>query len=381
MTKSIGSFLAYLKSVYGKQLAKSKVLKVVYGNQSADFDSVMCAVAYAYCSYQNNPDEVLVPVIGISREELSLRRDVTRALARANVEEDHLFFLEDLKLLREKYGSVRAVLVDHNELELGAEHYVDQVIGVIDHHKDAGLYPEVEPRIVRTAGSCSSLVINYWRNIVTDPSLIKDAALLCSGAGIIDTSNFTQRVEDLDRQACQFYSSLFPELDMDSLYKQIKHDKDDLDGMSIAEILKKDYKEFDFKALDGKTVKVGIASAVKPLSWFYQTFNGEPIFEQECYEMQKQKNVDIFVVMTAWMNGSQFERELVIMSPLEETCQAIVAGIWKRLDLEEKISSSLSAKSLGSFKTFQQRNISASRKQVAPYVKDAIEKSYFAKVA
>ncbi|QLL32471.1 hypothetical protein HG536_0C06400 [Torulaspora globosa] len=381
MTKSIGSFLAHLRNTHSKQLPKSNVLKVVYGNQSADFDSVMSALAYAYCSYQRNPDDILVPIIGISRQELSLRRDVTRALARVNVEEDHLFFLEDMRLLKEKYHLIKAVLVDHNQLEPGAKDYVDQVVGVIDHHKDAGLYPEVEPRIIRTAGSCSSLVINYWRKKVNDPSVIKDAALLCLGAGIIDTSNFTHRVEDPDLQAFQFYRALFPEIDTDSLYKQIRYDKDDLDGMSIAEILKKDYKEFDFRALDGKHLKVGIASAVKPLSWFYQTFNGESTFQQECYEVQKQKNVDVFIVMTAWMNGSQFERELVILSPLQETCQAILAGISRKLDLEEKTLTSFSAKSPMAFKAFQQRNISASRKQVAPYVKDAIERSYFAKVA
>lgn len=355
-------------------MVKSNALKVVYGNQSADFDSVMSALAYAYCSYQRDPDDILVPIIGISRQELALRRDVTRALARANVEEDHLFFLEDLRLFKKEYGVVKAVLVDHNQLEAGAKDYVDQVVGVIDHHKDAGLYPEVEPRIVTTAGSCSSLVINYWRKMVADPSLLKDAALLCLGAGVIDTSNFKQRVEDPDREACEFYSTLFPELDTDSLYKQIRHDKDDLDGLTIAEILTKDYKEFDFRALDGKPLKVGIASAVKPLSWFYQTFNGESIFQKECYEVQKQKNVDVFVIMTAWMNGAQFERELVIMTPLQETCESIVAGISKELDLEEKTSTSFVAKSLGSYKAFQQRNISASRKQVAPYVKGAIEK-------
>lgn len=376
MTKSIASFLLYLRNVHIKQLSKPNALKVVCGNQSADFDSVMSALAYAYCSYQKNPNDPLVPIIGIPRQDLTLRRDVARALTRANLEMDHLFFLEDLKQLKEQYGLIKAVLVDHNQVESGVKSYFDEVVGVIDHHKDAGLYPEAQPRIVRVAGSCSSLVINYWRQLINDSSLIKDVALLCLGAGVIDTSNFTQRVEDPDREAAQFYRTLFPELDGASLYKQIRHDKDDLSGLSIDEILKKDYKEFDFKAPDaGKSLKVGIASAVKPLSWFYETFDGQSAFQNKCYEVQKQEGVDVFMVMTACMNGSNFERELVILSPSQETCQKIVADISKKLDLAAQSLTTMDTENQGYFKAFQQRNIAASRKQVAPYVRDAIEKA------
>lgn len=376
MTKSIATFLAYLKDVYTKQLRKSNAMRVVCGNQSADFDSVMSALTYAYCSYQNNPEEPLIPIIGIPKQELSLRRDVTRALAKAYVEEDHLFFLEDLKSFKEKSGSIKAVLVDHNEIESGVKKYLDEVIGVIDHHKDQGLYSNVKPRIVRTTGSCSSLVINYWTEKIADISSIREVALLCLGAGVIDTSNFTSKVEDPDRKASQLYNKLFPDLDIASLYKQIRHDKDDLDGLSIEEILKKDYKEFDFKFSDGThNVKVGIASTVKPLSWFYQSFGGEPVFQEKCYKVQRQEGVDIFIVMTASMDGSEFKRELVVLSDAQEVCQNIVSHISKELNLEDTNSTIMNSKGQGYFKAFKQKNVSASRKQVAPFIKDAIQKS------
>lgn len=374
MSNTVKGFLEFLKNVHLKKLSTPCSVKIVCGNQSADFDSVASAVTYAYCSYCKDPKHPVIPIISVPRDDLCLRRDIVRALSRMSITEDLLFFVEDLKSFKEKYGFINAILVDHNEVEHTLKSYVDNVAGIIDHHKDQKLYPNAELRIVKTTGSCSSLVFNYWHEMNADLNLIKDAALLSLGAAVIDTSNFHHKVEQPDLDALKIYEEVLPDFDRDAYYKQIRHDKDDLDGLSISDILRKDYKEFEFgKSSRDEKLIVGIASTVKPLNWFYSKYGGESNFREACLEAQKQHNVDIFVVMTAWLHNSDFRRELVIVSHNTNISQQIIDGIQNKLDLQEEREGRISESNPYYFKVFNQLNVSASRKQVAPYLKEAFE--------
>lgn len=373
MLKGVTSFLQYLREVHIKELPVPSSVKVVYGNESADFDSVVSALAYAYCSFQMHPEDPLIPIVNIPKKELFLRRDIVRALERSKVSEALLFFAEDLKSLKERFGPLTAVLVDHNSVEATMGPYIAAVVGVVDHHKDAGLHPDVKPRVIRTAGSCSSLVIRYWHKYLP-VSAFKDIGLLCLGAGLIDTSNFSSKVEDPDKEALNLYEKLFPDLDRELFYKQIKRDKDDLSGFSIENILKKDYKQFEVQDSGAENkILIGISSVVKPLSWFYENFGGESRFRDECVKTQTQRMVDLYIVMTAWMDGGTFKRELVILSSAPELCQDIVENISDTLQLEDKSLTTKTASSPQYYRTFQQLNTSASRKQVAPCVSHAFQ--------
>lgn len=373
MLKSVTSFLQYLREVYIKQLPAHCPVKVVYGNESADFDSVVSALAYAYCSFQKDPEEPLIPIVNIPKRELSLRRDIVRAMARSNLTEDLLFFSEDLRSLKERFGPLTAVLVDHNALETGMRPYIGTITGVIDHHRDVGLYPDASPRIIRTCGSCSSLVISYWQKLLP-VSVFKDIGLLCLGAGLIDTSNFTSKVEGPDEEALKLYEELFPDLDKKLFYKQIRRDKDDLSGLSVEEILRKDYKQFEIQDTEGENkMLVGISSVVKPLSWFYEQCGGEAAFRDECLKTQTQRMVDLYVVMTSWVDNDEFKRELVVLSSAPKMCQELVDNISDALKLEDKMVKTENVSSPHYYKAFQQLNTSASRKQVAPCISNAFQ--------
>lgn len=276
-----------------------------------------------------------------------------------------------MQQIRNKTSSLTAVLVDHNKIEFGVADCIDNVSGIIDHHKDENLYLNADPRIIETTGSCSSLVMNYWAPHLDDPTSIKDVALLSLSAALIDTSNFRHKVEQPDLDALQIYSRLLPSIDREEHYNKIRRDKDDLDGLTIQEILRKDYKQYLFETAGKNQLKIGIASVVKPLKWFYDEFGGESSFTEACSECQKENDVDIYVVLTSWVDKKEFKRELAIMSTTfpNDGLLTIVKTIKDKLQLDGE--SQITSES--SFASFQQLNVSASRKQVAPILKDAVE--------
>ncbi|GAV52380.1 hypothetical protein ZYGR_0AG03710 [Zygosaccharomyces rouxii] len=374
MTATIKSFLQFLKNDHLSKLTPSSVLRVVFGNEAADFDSVVCTLTYAYCSYQKDPENPLVPVINIPRAELPLRRDVMKSLNRLNVTEDLLFFNEEFRRYKTHCGSVNAVLVDHNEVEMSSKELVNAVIGIIDHHKDQKLHLEAHPRIVQNTGSCSSLVFNYWRDTILKSELAssKEVALLSMGAALLDTSNFRYKVEAPDLEALKHYESILSDVDREEYYKQLKSDKDDLEGMHIKDIFKKDYKEFTFEQ-DHQKIKVGIASVGKPLKWLSKRCNAVDEFNSECIEAQKERNVDLFVVMTAWQDGDEFKREILVISPIKDHSEKIMNKISSELRLKSADQMNVANLDHHSyyFNAFKQLNVLASRKQVVPLLDDA----------
>lgn len=374
MSTTIRSFLQFLKNDHLNKLTSSSVLKVVLGNEAADFDSVVSALTYAYCSYQKDPQNPLIPIINVPRAEIPLRRDVIRCLDRLNITEDLLFFNEEFRRYKALCGSVNAILVDHNEVEMSSRELINAVTGIIDHHKDQKLHLEAHPRIVQTTGSCSSLVFNYWSDTILklDHECSKKVALLCMGAALLDTSNFRYKVEAPDLEALKYYESILSKVDREEYYKQLKSDKDDLNGMHIKDIFKKDYKEFTFEK-DQKKIKVGIASVGKPLEWLARQCNTAEEFNSECFEAQKERSVDVFIVMTAWQDGDEFKREILVISPIKSTSEKIVNEISSELKLENSDQIGVTDFNNHSyyFNAFKQLNVLASRKQVVPLFGDA----------
>lgn len=374
MTTTIKSFLQFLRNDHLCKLTPSSVLRVVFGNEAADFDSVASTLTYAYCSYQKDPQNPLVPIINIPRTELPLRRDIVRSLSRLNITEDLLFFNEEFKHYKTLCGTINAVLVDHNEVEVNSKELVNAVTGIIDHHKDQKLHLEAHPRIVQNTGSCSSLVFNYWYNAIlrSKPEVFREVALLSMGAALLDTSNFKYKVEAPDLEALKYYESILSDIDREKYYSQLKSDKDDLEGMHVKDIFRKDYKEFTF-VQDHQKIKVGIASVGKSLEWLGKQCKTVDEFNLECIETQKGRVVDIFVLMTAWQDNNEFKREILVVSPIKDYSENIINRVSSELKL--KNTNQVNTKNLDHnpyyFNAFKQLNVSASRKQVVPLLGDA----------
>lgn len=378
MSETVLSFLRYLKSSYLKGFANTSPLKIVCGNQSADLDSVVSAISFAYFSYLKDPRNPILPVVNIPRNDLDLRRDIVSVLKRQSIPKNLLYFQEDIRDLKRQFGcKVESILVDHNDPQSDLKLIIDRVIGIIDHHEDLGLYKEEiaqsnGPRIITTTGSCSSLVLNYWYDLIGPESVaqMKDSFPLCLGAALIDTSNFKFKVEEADLKVLGIYKKYLPEVNFEEYYKQIREAKDDISGFSLKSVLKKDYKEFVFDK-SSSPVRCGIASVVKPLSWLRQEYGIENI-DHTCSELLKEQSQDIFLILTSFIKENTFLREIAFFAHPDtiHLCDEIISQVSPALKL--KPIDEVQVSSENCLKAFDQLNVSASRKQIAPCIERAV---------
>ena len=386
MSLSLRAFLDLIRSVAGR--AEAGTVRIVCGNEASDFDSVASVLAYSFFCYLNNLEDTnpIVPVVNLNREDLKIRKDIVIGLQRVHISEDQLFFLEDLRRWKQNNTSVEAVLVDHNEVVNEAKSCIDKVIGVIDHHLDAGLYKDVEPRIIKVCGSCTSLVFKYWYErlselIETCGEGVQNVILLSLGALLLDTANFKQKVEKTDRDTMAIYERLMPDIDRTQLFKELKKAKKDISGLSVKQVLMKDYKQFEFtcpKADGSSTVKIGISSLVKCLDKLYDIYDGLDPFRDQCVAFRKERDLDALMLMCSWTDDNDIFRRQLVSLPSDNSRDLVAEAIKSVKDqLNLEVATLAAASTQGKFPddytTFEQLNTKASRKQVVPLLKQAFE--------
>lgn len=338
-------FLATLKEA-------KKPYRIVTGNQSGDLDSVVSSISYAYFAHLKN--EPVLPLLSFTRGELNARKDVALVLDRLDINKDSLLYADDLK----KLDPEGIILVDHNKPSDILSSF--PIVGIIDHHQDEKLFFEADPRIVQTAGSCSSLVAQYWMN--QGIQLDKDVVKLLLAPLVIDTRNLTSRVEKVDVEASKQYAEYVDPQFTSQWFHQIQDAKFDITGLTAEEILAKDYKLFEFGVGSDEIPKlVGISSIVKPLSWLKKEYG----LENELHKYLKDHELDILVVMTAFEDDG-FKREIGFVTS-DEANQIILDLALKSLQTE------LDLHPIDRF-TYSQLNTAASRKQVAPAIQRALER-------
>jgi exopolyphosphatase len=161
----------------------------VIGNESADCDSIVSAISYAYLS--KNP--FMVPVVNNKKEVVLLRSEVREALSFAGITLEELIYFDEIV---DRTESLNFVLVDHNEpsalwARMGLRY---KVSGIVDHHVDGGLFKDTNPRIIKSCASCCSLVIDQFK----EEPIPEDIGKMVLTALTFDTVNWTYRVTDFD---------------------------------------------------------------------------------------------------------------------------------------------------------------------------------------
>ncbi|KAM0723987.1 hypothetical protein Q7P37_000978 [Cladosporium fusiforme] len=432
---SIKTFLSHAKRQLAQASQNGTKTSFVVGNESADLDSITSAILYGYIQSSTpqalRSNTLTIPLTNIPSSDLSLRPELTTLLKHANLTPSDLITLDDLPA-NATFPSATFTLVDHNALTgpLASKFPSPSIItACIDHHEDEATVPTTAtPRLITKSGSCASLIATHlhdpWVNLALFSSstgaangqqsyeVIDDtaytstwdaqAALLALGAILIDTQNLTSshKVTPHDTRAVKLLEAfiamsprLGPSYDREAFYASLDAAKADISPLSVRDILRKDYKEWSEKPNSGDAVTLGVASVVQNLSFMEEKASRESN-EKEPQQTSKpshaallrasasfarERNLDVFAIMTAFTDSSgSFARELLLLTlndgPATEAAKRFAAHASAELNLVEMQETGANSSEVGVAWTaaWKQEKLEASRKQVAPLLREAL---------
>ncbi|MCB1213170.1 MAG: DHH family phosphoesterase [Chlamydiia bacterium] len=252
---AVSSYLREVRSRYDTFIneAKSSPVHIVMGNEAADLDSISAAVARAkHLSLKStNSEDLFLPVINISREELPLRRDAEFLFTLLNINSESLLFTDDIPFdSLAANGQLKLHLVDHNALAVHQLHFREQVVSIIDHHADEKMdYPNCleNDKVVASVGSATSLVAS---NLLTDcyAELDSSWARLMLAPILLDTLNLqsSSRTTQLDLDVAQRLLDLskFDKFASNAFYENLLKARSDTDGFTPDMLMRKDMKRY-----------------------------------------------------------------------------------------------------------------------------------------
>ncbi|KAK9383002.1 uncharacterized protein V2V93DRAFT_389865 [Kockiozyma suomiensis] len=396
MVKTIQEFLSLAREAVRKGLkitANQRVL-LVTGNESADLDSFTSSLVFAYLTathptpaFQNRTYSHIIPIVNIPREEVSLRPELHYLLSTLSIPESDVIckdeFLSSLSSTEADCESVDVMLLDHNNLlsDLGAK-FGKNVIGILDHHADEELHKDADPRVIEPVGSCTTLVIEYYKDFFStetadreEAKSISDISGLALAPILVDTANLTSKAVKRDFEAVKLLSTAV--LDgadpLESYYSALMSAKRSIDDFSLRDILRKDYKEWH----EDNGRSVGISSSVRSLKWTVEKF-GVKAFKAGIEKWAKEeRKLDAYVFMDSFVDEKEGYRRDLLVTISSEKGDDCVRRFVKAAKVEFKLKefteedciADLKVDEKAGFWFYRQDNLKASRKQVAPLVR------------
>ncbi|KAK8127588.1 exopolyphosphatase [Apiospora sp. TS-2023a] len=400
---SVKAFLARARTALTAPPSKRQTpLTFVVGNESADLDSLCSAILLAYLRTHSPPHTLHIPLCHIPRDDLSLRPEFTSVLRRAGTSPEDVITLSELPGPESlSPADTRWLLVDHNALtgQL-AQLYSAQVDSCIDHHADEGKVPQDSPlRAIEKSGSCASLVVTQCRDAwdaLSASSSEEEAqaidtnlAYLGLGPILIDTSNLknADKTTEFDTDAATYLESKLkggtglvaasnPSGSSGSYERKVFHDevahlKEDITSLSLRDILRKDYKEWEDAG-----VRLGTSSVPQDFAFLAKKAGGEDALAEVIREWTKEKELGLMAVLTTSSHDGKFKREMLVWAQSEKAVQAaqnFEKGCSEELGLSPWNNGSLDVDEKDSWRRcWNQANIKNSRKQIAPLLREAL---------
>ncbi|KAH7143755.1 hypothetical protein EDB81DRAFT_506376 [Dactylonectria macrodidyma] len=384
--QSLQAFLATARNALTTPAAqRTTPLTFVVGNESADLDSLSSAVVYAYIRSCSPPHTLHIPLSNLPRADLALRNEMTAVLKSAGLAATDLLTLSDLPELDP--DDTNWMLVDHNCLTGQLKQFAGRIIGCIDHHTDEGAVGQsVSPRVVEPCGSCMSLVVEEtrqaWDALSRDVEDGGDAAdedekLAKIGLASIlsDTINLTAKakVREKDPRAVAYLEAKIRDAGFDRTryFDDISAVKEDISGLNFRDIFRKDYKEWDESGL-----KLGVSCSVQGFDYLVAKAGGPLPLLDDLAGWVRERGLDVAALMTTSHPDSEFQRHLLVWGVTDDGRAAVErfrdtgAG---ELQLDTWGDGVLDDDKIRS--AWRQRNLAASRKQVAPLLREALKKS------
>lgn len=348
----------------------------------------------AYIRSHIAPNRLHIPLSNLPREDLALRIELGPVLSKADLDASDLITLSELPEDLDPQDT-EWVLVDHNALTGDLKKYENRVVGCIDHHVDEGVVNmQAAPRVIETCGSCMSLVVDTyadaWRSLARgeqSPVMTKSAkiditqlAQVAIAPIIIDTINLTAdaKVRPKDQSAAKLLETEImddPDFDQVAYYDDITAAKEDLSTLTLRDILRKDYKEWE----DGG-IKLGISCVVQNFDFLLEKAaamgngSGHDVLVQELQSWAQEQKLDIASLMTTSNPGGEFQRHLLVWGLTDASKKAVKRfrdDAAEKLQLEQWKGGVLDQE--GARYAWRQMALASSRKQVAPLLRDAMK--------
>ncbi|KAJ2867905.1 Exopolyphosphatase [Coemansia erecta] len=429
--KLVSNFSGFVKALAGNTARLNDLanlggsnLTLVLGNESADLDSMVSSLTLAYALSAQQQSNTVVPIMNANRADMTLRQDCQALLQTTLVAEggkgiDDLTFIDDidLKEVVDKYtdrdNSLDVWLVDHNA-PASRQAFLDPYVrGIVDHHLDEGRCQGAEWREIETIGSCTTLVAAKIRAL--DNPIDSALAKLLLAPILLDTANLNPESLRATAKDKECYNWLVPLInwttpglaaaekngsDVDEvsgaqeqlqvsstqeLYKALDKLKGSVKHLSSADLLRKDYKQWQVTDGVGKVWTVGISSvAYRITKWLKR--DGVDGIENALQAWMAKQGLDVALVMTHGKARPQkgqpkvYGRDLAIafsqstVSGLQESLLIDLLSASETLKLQPLRFNDLQSdidRSRMCF--FVQARIESSRKQVFPAVKHALE--------
>ncbi|KAG9290221.1 hypothetical protein G9A89_022197 [Geosiphon pyriformis] len=391
-------FIGLLERLVEKNLSydnksKQKNCFIVIGNESADLDSIIGSLGYAYLNQRlgGTSDDIYLPVIQIPRQDLSLRPECEFVFRECGINTQNFVFIEDFQAQSDSLTAnynVRIVMVDHNKLLPSWERFTDRVDVILDHHQDEGLYLRAQPRWIEPVGSASSLVVltcrgrwkaEYDENDEETRLWDKKVAKLLLAPILIDTVllDFSKgRTTSKDQEAANFLLNILqPDNNWNQLikeyYNSIQEGRYSVFHLQTSDLLRKDYKEWSSVG----DFHLGMSSVTWYLDAWIERDCGLDTWIKHLRTYAEKKQLDLFIVMTTYHHPEGFQRELVVY-PIADALkngEFISKLLNSDLNLEDYSSQHVLPGKLGGIFLYQQKNLKWSRKQVYPFLKSVLQ--------
>ena len=390
-----------------------------------DLDSIASAIGYAYFAGHSNTtardaSKRCVALYHAPQQDLQLRPENMFVLRQSQVDpEEHILWLDDLPSDLPSLASrgLHFALVDHNRLAAKFAASDESVIGIIDHHDDEGHYLAANPRRIQIpTGSCSSLVTE---NFVTHEgqSIPTELADLLVSAIMIDTGNVKAAPKGkavpsdieafktlwpfttLGRSQTQSLSTQSTGVDLKSVrqqtervWQQIADKKYDLSSVGHRDLLRRDYKEYETELMG---LRYGLSSVPMALSeWLSRpdvNRNLQVVFDfMEAWGAERK--LDVVGVLTNYVGQSSSggdkptkgREHIYLLRPHDAQRTSILQTAFTHYErtstdvlnlqpLQDVVGTAGAAHGNGNVKTYQQLLVKATRKQVAPALRAALE--------
>lgn len=236
---------------------------------------------------------------------------------------------------------------------------------------------------IRPTGSCASLVTQYIMGLPSstredspktenisrqlwqeNPLELRGVAQLLISAILIDTSNLTnKKVTPEDTLAAQLLSKFLPNLILENYFSAMKAAKDSIGGMSLHDLLRRDYKEFDTKI-----GKLGMSTISRGIPFLQSHF---PEFEKMVKLYRQERALEVLVVLTVSGEGDEFQRGGMMLT---EDYSSVIQEFKRRGGETYDIRKDEEGRGMYNCFVFRVGDLSASRKQIAPLVMEIMEK-------